>query len=192
MTANDRQRLKIFAVLLAVLATMLWIGGQMRQSPTALPIETANAGETSAFQPDVLSRVQLSSSKWEGLPDSDREPGRRNLFEYGSEPAPPPLDPPTTEPVPDPTAILAAPDVTSAPPPPPPPPPIPFKYSGYAIVDLDSGQIRAFLFDNDMSFGVTEDEVLMGRYRVNQITLTFVEVEDLEFGRRQRLPLIVE
>jgi len=32
----------------------------------------------------------------------------------------------------------------------------------------------------------------MGRYRINTVTEEFVEIEDLEFGRRQRLPLIVQ
>ncbi len=192
MTARDRQRLKILSILLIVLAMTLWVGGQIRQTPTVLAIETAEAREAQTDRSDVLSRAQLASSRLVMLPDQDRELGRRNLFEYGSEPV---AQLPTV--LPDeldqtPPAAAAAPAMTSSPPPPPPPPPIPFKYSGYAIVDLDSGRMQAFLFDDDRSFSVFEEEVLMGRYRINEVTLTFVEVEDLEFGRRQRLPLIVE
>jgi len=195
MTANDRQRLKRLSILLVVLATTLWVGGQIRQTPEVLSVAGAEAGEAQALREDILSRSQLSMNRLNGSPDTTGEAGRRNLFEYGTEPPPPVPDS-----VPDDPGQVSAvgagaqvsPPPQPPPPPPPPPPPIPFKYSGYAIVGLDSGRMQAFLFDNDKSFAVSEDEVLMGRYRVNEVTEAFVEVEDLEFGRRQRLPLIVE
>ncbi len=117
---------------------------------------------------------------------------RRNPFQYALEPVAP--GPPVeVEPAP---ALGAGNSFQSqspaAPPPPPPPPPIPFRYSGFAVVDSLSGNITALLFDADRSFIVSEQEVLMGRYRINEVTEAFVEVEDLEFGRRQRLPLLAQ
>ena len=32
----------------------------------------------------------------------------------------------------------------------------------------------------------------MGRYRIDVITVEYVDIEDLEAGRRERLPLFVE
>jgi hypothetical protein len=43
---------------------------------------------------------------------------------------------------------------------------------------------------NDQHYTVTVGEVLMGRYRVSRISETFVEIEDLEYNRRQTLPVI--
>jgi hypothetical protein len=68
---------------------------------------------------------------------------------------------------------------------------VPFRYSGLSRIGPD-GQLQAWLFDGQRRFGATEQEVLMGRYRVNAITEAFVEVEDLEFNRRQRLPLLAQ
>ena len=68
---------------------------------------------------------------------------------------------------------------------------MPFLYSGYSRVG-DSGQLQAWLFDEGDSYGVIEQEVLMGRYRIDVITVEYVDIEDLEAGRRERLPLFVE
>ena len=124
--------------------------------------------------------------------EGEGDPVRRNPFEYGLEPSPPPMETPLPgEPGGVSSGTMPAP-APSTPPRPPPPPPIPFKYNGYAVIDAEQGRIRAFLFEEDKLFVVSEAEILMGRYRVNRVTETFVEVEDLEFGRRQRLPLIVQ
>jgi hypothetical protein len=59
---------------------------------------------------------------------------------------------------------------------------------------VGDGPIRAYLFDVDGSrrFEVTEAEVLLGRYRIVTVEAGFVEVEDLEFDRTERLPRIEE
>src|SRR5262249_20101720 len=80
-----------------------------------------------------------------------------------------------------------------APPAPPPralPPPIPLKYQGYAVSTVPGGTITAFLADDSRHYNVTVGEVLMGRYRILGISDKTVDVEDLEFKRRQSLPIV--
>ena len=51
--------------------------------------------------------------------------------------------------------------------------------------------MTAFLVDDAARhYNVTVGEVLMGRYRVSQISTSSVEIEDLESNRRQTLPLL--
>ena len=188
MTGKNRRRLKILVLLLSVLASTIWIGQQISQTPAASTAQTLGSTPTPPVPATGLSEFEVAGGWMIAPGEGEGAPVRRNPFEYGPEPLPPP---PATPLPGEPGG--ASPAAMPAPPaPPPPPPPIPFKYNGYAVIDAERGQIRAFLFEEDKLFLVSEAEVLMGRYRVNQITETFVEVEDLEFGRRQRLPLIVQ
>jgi len=51
--------------------------------------------------------------------------------------------------------------------------------------------MTAFLTDDaSRHYNVMPSEILMGRYRINQISTASVEVEDLETNRRQTLPLL--
>ncbi len=190
MTGKNRQRLKILVLLLILLASTIWIGEQINQTPEASP---AQSGQTPTVPvgPTGLSDIEIAGSWMIAHGEGEGNPVRRNPFEYGLEPLPlPPESPLPGEPGGASPAAMPVPAPSA--PPPPPPPPIPFKYNGYAFIGAERGQIRAFLFEEDKLFLVSEAEVLMGRYRVNRVTETFVEVEDLEFGRRQRLPLIVQ
>ncbi len=192
MMGKDRQRLKILAILLAVLASTLWIGEQINPTPGASTAQTPGSAPTPPVPTTGLSEIEVTGGWMIGLGEGAGDPVRRNPFEYGPEALPPASETPLPgEPGGDFPAAVPSP-APQAEPPPPPPPPIPFKYNGYAVIDAERGRIRAFLFEEDKLFSVSENEVLMGRYRVNQVTETFVEVEDLEFGRRQRLPLIVQ
>jgi hypothetical protein len=184
MKPIDRQRLKILAILLAVLAATLWVGQRIYDLPAAAADQNAPQGEAQSLDLDleaVLSGARASGRVPPAQSDSSGA-ARRNPFEYGPQPAPE-----RTAPAPAATAPTLPPPPVVPPPPPPPPPPIPFSYVGMSRIG--GGQLQAWLFDDRQRFGVTEQEVLMGRYRINTITETFVEVEDLEFGRRQRLPL---
>jgi hypothetical protein len=54
-----------------------------------------------------------------------------------------------------------------------------------------NSSLTAFLADDfARHYNVTVGEVLMGKYRVSQITDATVEIEDLEASRRQTLPLL--
>jgi hypothetical protein len=128
----------------------------------------------------------------------------RNPFSFKVEivtaPPPPPLPPPIPPP----------------PPPPPPQPPrggggptstaavvpniptIPLTYTGYARDDAN--ELVAFLETNGQGgapvghYNLREDDFLLGRIRVNKITLESVEVEDMDQAenarnRKQSIPI---
>ncbi len=61
---------------------------------------------------------------------------------------------------------------------------------GFAAVNTPDRGLTAFLDDGSRHYNVTTGEVLMGRYRITRISDASVEVEDLEYNRRQTLPLL--
>jgi hypothetical protein len=75
-----------------------------------------------------------------------------------------------------------------APPPPPPPPtppaPIPLKYYGYSAIRPD-GKRTAYFMDGEDILEAIEGTTLKGRYRIVQIGLDKVLVEDMLEKRRQ-------
>ena len=191
MSPDNRQNLKIFLILFVVLAATFWIGREISKVPVASPDGSGNPALAESRGGALAAPQALS--EWLDDPASGviGENGR-NPFQYGLEPAPPPpdvsVDPESSSSDAE-APVQTPPEI--APPAPPPPPPIPFRYNGYAVVD-STGRINALLFDEDRGFIVSAQDVLMGRYRVNQVTEMFVEIEDLEFGRRQRLPLTIQ
>jgi hypothetical protein len=190
MDPNDRQRFKILFILLAVLAATVWVGRETYQVLLS-PLSVGDA--PIASEPDRVDALATGSRAADRLSDvSVLEDGpRRNPFQYGSEPTPQAsLSDEYLSSTPEPGDAPQAPGVVALPPS-PPPPPIPFGYNGYAFVDQD-GEIKALLFDSERSFVVSAQDVVMGRYGIRSITEEYVEVEDLEFERLQRLPLITQ
>ncbi len=188
MNATDRQRLKILGILVVLLGITFWVGRQIYDVP-ALTNPVAGPGSIVSSSETALADLDLSV-EWTGTA-ADAWPSasqRRNPFEYGPEPAPEVPVQPALPPV---TAAPPQPFQPALPPPEPSPSPIPLRYSGYSTVG-DSGQLQAWLFDEGDSYGVIEQEVLMGRYRIDVITVEYVDIEVLEDGRRERLPLFVE
>jgi hypothetical protein len=194
MTKQDRQKLSIFIVLLAVLGLTLALGYRMYPTASAgdVPLpESKKSAALPATSDGARIRLDLVEK-----PEGSQEAGRKNPFQYGQAPAPPP-PPGTTARTVDsalPPGVQAAP-VASAPiipPPPPPPPPIPLRFEGFAVINSAAagGQLRAFLSDQARHYNVEVGEVLMGRYRITRISDSSVEVEDLEYKRRQVLPLV--
>ena len=191
MDPNDRQRFKILFILLVVLAATVWVGSQIYPGRSPAPASVIDAATVSEpGRVDALATEGMAADRLNEVSVLDDGPGR-NPFQYGSEPAPQasPSDVALAS-TSEPGDSTQAPAVV-APPSTLPPPPIPFRYNGYAFVDLNR-EITALLFDSERSFVVSAQDVVMGRYRINTVTEEFVEVEDLEFGRRQRLPLITQ
>jgi hypothetical protein len=191
MSRRDRQRLSIFVVLIAVLVLTVVLAYRMNtpavtsavQSPETKPATKAPTANDARIRLDIVEN-----------PDTAHDIGQKNLFQYGQRrvPSGPSSSggrgttpeaklpaPPVTQPVPV---------VPQAPPAPPPPPPIPLKYTGFAVV---SSSLTAFLTDDSgvKHYNVSAGEVLMGRYRISQITDKTVEIEDLQVPRRQTLVL---
>lgn len=184
MSPKDRQRAKILLILIIVLVATAWVGRRIDQIP-----ESGAEGGVSDLVVSSLAEVRVPSGLTMSLQDPAANPTRRNPFAYGPEPLPPRAS------APPPQAV--APPVQRQPPPPPappPPPPIPFRYAGYVALDDQGGRLTALLVDSNASrhFTVFKGETLLGRYRILELTQAFIEVEDLEFNRRQRMPLIIQ
>jgi hypothetical protein len=188
---KDQQKLGILIVLLIVLGVTIGFGYFKNQPATAASVQTPPQ-KTSANPPapnDARIMVELVEK-----PDSGQEIGSRNLFQYRQAPAPP---------LPPPPRGGSAPNVNTAPPPqpvvtppvvrpgPPMPPPIALKYQGFAATNAQNRGLTAFLADDARHYNVTVGEILMGRFRIASISDKSVEVEDLEYNRRQSLPLLV-
>ena len=199
MSKQDRQKFSILVVLLVVLGMTAVLGYRMNQPPTTAAVQVPET-KTSANPPaptDARIRLDLIE-KAEG---SQEEIGRKNVFQYQKPPASrPPVPgsggsasttPGPEQPAPPSAGLPPTTSGSSASAAPPGPPPIPLKYQGYAAESAPGGQMTAFLTDDaSRHYNVTPSEILMGRYRINQISTASVEVEDLETNRRQTLPLL--
>jgi hypothetical protein len=132
---------------------------------------------------DLLAKVQAV----------EPEGGARSLFQFSE--APPAEVKPTTVGVIIPATRMIGPQ---PPPPPPgpvvkppeaPPPPITLKFYGYSTPRAD-GQKRAFFLDGDDIFVAAEGEMVKKRYRVVQIGVNSVIMEDTQYkNNRQTLIL---
>ena len=73
--------------------------------------------------------------------------------------------------------------------PPPPPPPIDLKFFG---TETSGGQRKAFLLHGDDIFIAGAGEIVDRRYRIVNILLNSVVVEDMPNNNKQSLPLAVQ
>jgi len=192
MTKQDRQKLSILIVLVAVLGLTIVLGYRMNQPDTTNAVQ-APPTKTSENPPSpVDAKLRLDLVEKES---GEENAGKKNVFEYHQAPVP---TPPVVQRGPVPPSVSRPPDIAMNPggvlprPPvgPPPPPPIPLKYQGYAASTAQGGGFTAFLADDSRHYNVTVGEVLMGRYRVLGISDKTVDIEDLEFKRRQSLPIV--
>ncbi len=194
MTSQDRKKLSVFVVLLAVLAFTVVLGYRMSQ-PVAAGQAPEQATKTSVNPPaatDATIRLDLLK------PDAAGEDiGKKDVFRYRQ--APPPSSaisrsgPPQMASSQSGSGPGAPPPFQArpaGPPPPAPPPPIPLKYQGFATEGRPGGGFTAFLADDTRHYNVNVGEVLMGRYRILAISDKGVDVEDLQYNRRQTLPLL--
>ena len=202
MNKQDRQKLRILIVLLVVLGMTAVLGYRMNRPSTTAAVQVPET-KTSA-NPPAATDARIRLDLIEKADGSKEEIGRKNVFQYQRPPAPPRPSGPgasgpggsaSMTPVPSPSVPSGGlppsggrPTTVVAP---PGPPPIPLKYQGYAVENSPGGQTTAFLTDDtSRHYNVTRGDILMGRYRINQISLASVEVEDLENNRRQTLPLL--
>jgi hypothetical protein len=191
MTKQDRQKFSILIVLLGVLGVTMLFVYRMNQPQTTAAVQVAET-KTAANPPTSTNAARIRLDLIEKTDDPDEGIGKRNLFQYQQAPPPPPVSPRAgspgnvgTAPPPPPVTV----PVVVRPPGPPPPPPITLKYTGFATTTANPGY-TAFIGDDSRHYNVTVGEVLMGRFRIAAITEKSVEIEDLEYNRRQTLPLL--
>jgi len=199
MSKQDRQKFSILIVLLVVLGMTAVLGYRMNQPPTTAAVQVPETKISANPPAPTDARIRLDLiEKAEG---SQEEIGRKNVFQYQKPPASrPPVPgsggsasttPRPEQPAPPSVGLPPTTSGSSASAAAPGPPPIPLKYQGYAAESAPGGQMTAFLTDDaSRHYNVTPSEILMGRYRINQISTASVEVEDLETNRRQTLPLL--
>jgi len=197
MSKRDRQKLSILIILLAVLALTMVLGYRMDRPATTAAVQIPEPKTSANLPAPTDARIRLDLVE---KPQGPEEIGRKNVFQYGQLPAPPAPGQRGGSTATTPPGPSSPPGSPGSPPTgtrptgpigPPPPPPIPLKYPGYAIETSPGGRMTAFLVDDaSRHYNVTIGEVLMGRYRVTQISTTLVEIEDLESNRRQILPLL--
>lgn len=191
MTKGDQQKFGILAVLLAVFGVTAVFGYRMTRPPALVAAPAAVQKISVNLPPQDGAHIRLDLL--ENPEGADLDIGKKNLFQYRQAPLPPPpagthVGPP----------LNSAPPIPLAPPaavkPPanftPPPPPIPLKFQGFGVVETPDRTMHAFLADDVRHYDVTVGEILMGRYRIISINDKSVEVEDLQFNRRQTLPYL--
>jgi hypothetical protein len=190
MTKQDRQRLVFLMVLLVVLGFTLAMGNRISRSPDTAAVQAPERKGASAAPTQTDARIRLDLLD---RPEGSETLGKNNLFQYRTRAANAKTSgasagsqPPQTSP---PLAIQTTPTRPTGP---PPPPPIALKYRGFAYVDPDRKALTGFIGDDTRHFNAVEGEVLMGKYRITRITESAIELEDLEFNRRQTLPLTTQ
>jgi hypothetical protein len=190
--SKDRQKLSILVVLLGVLGLTLVLAYRMNRPASTAAVQSPETKITVNPPTDSEARIRLDLVENPEPPDA----GRTNVFRYREGHAaaetsipgarggnPQPSLPPPSVVTPPPSQVVSRPPV-------PGPPPIPLKYQGFAVVNSPTPRFTAFLQDDSQRhFNVSVGEVLLGRYRIAAITDTFVDIEDLQFNRRQVLPL---
>lgn len=184
--AGNKKQLITMGVLLAVLAAVLiYEFAGSGTSSAAPPVSSAHAakggrpGTATAVENDLDPTVHLAT-----LEASRRvkyEPGR-NIFQMEAPKIEQPKFPVRAQ-APQPTPPLTP--VT------PPPPPIPLKFYGFANKPGEAKRI--FLAEGDQQnstvFIAKQGDIVDRRYRVVQIAATSVEIEDVLYNHKQRIPL---
>jgi hypothetical protein len=194
MSKQNRQKLSILIVLLVVLGLTIVLAYRMNEPETTSAVQQP---QPPAPRPPVSEKAPAEAKLRLDLVEKEnggQGAGKRDVFQYQQ--TPPPAATSATQrgsispgSRPD-IALAPVPPRPPGPPSPPPPPPIPLKYQGYAVSSVPGGAFTAFLADDSRHYNVTVGEVLMGRYRILGISDKTVDVEDLEFKRRQSLPIV--
>ena len=133
-----------------------------------------------ALHLDLLAKLQAVEAGAAG----------RNLFQYGSAPAPPAATQPLPTNVPkipvNEAGPAAPPQGPVTPPPPPSPALLTFKYYGLKI-SRASGVKLAFLLDGEDIIVAGENEIVKKRYRVVRIMPASVVMEDMQGNGQQTI-----
>lgn len=168
----------LLGVVIAALASWwLWPAGKL---PLARPrLET---GPTPPPIPNVdLARLDR--------PRPDADAGRRNLFDFGSAPAPPPVAPPVVVATPpaqgrpglDPLDAAGAPVVPTL-------PPLNVRYIG-SVENAAGVKVAVLVTDRQEVLTGQPGQVIANRYRIARIGLESLDLEDVATGQSRRLPL---
>ncbi len=146
-------------------------------------------------EPDLASiDPTLRMDLFQRVQSVEREGGERNLFQFGSAPAPespkvdaPKIVPKTPQQVAQEQAQQQAQQSGAVK---PAPVPIALKFYGYLSQKGEAARRRAFLLDGDDIIVAEEGEVVRKRYKIVRININSVVVEDTQSSNTQTLPLV--
>lgn len=188
MSKTKRERI-ILGLLVTVLLFALWrvwgsFGGSGSVPDSGARI-SAVSGSSPGVDTDSFDAVEISSN-WADTISGGGNGDARDPFRYAPVPTPRAAPPP---------APPEPPRETFRQPPPqrpvePPPAPLPLRYVGYGRSGGSGADPKAILMDNDgVPYPAAAGDTVLGRYRVQEFDQEFAVVEDLQSGRRERLPV---
>ena len=166
----------VLGVLFAVLLVVAYFAIPRNESaPDAVPAATFNDRFTPlnvdnpALRMDILKR--FLALEYKGV--------HRNIF---SASAPPPPAPPVAQKPPEPAQPVT--------PPPPPPLTVDAKYFGY-VSDMNGSHRKAFFAtsNNEDVIIAGEGDTFLGRFRIDRLTNTSADVEEVYSGRHTTMAL---
>lgn len=174
---SRRNQLVLLTGLLLVLAYFAydWVRPKTPVAATSAIDQTFRplAVENPALRVDLLA--DLKKLEYQGT--------GRNIF--SAAPPPPPAPSPAA------LAAAAAAAAKAAPPAGPPPPPpltVPATFFGY-VTDAQTGTRRAFFSEGDDVYVVGVGDLLLGRFRLVQISNSTAELEETASGRRTTMTM---
>jgi len=170
---------KKLAWLLALVAVLVGVNLYRPSSPAPTGVTAGVASPTGRSRTRGEARIPDARLQLERLEHANRVAAadiERNIFEYGSAPAPP--------------RRVGKPQMEEPPgPPPPAPEPRPsLRFFGFAEGGT-AGRPRALLTDGEEIYVAMEGDLVLGRYRLLRVQSSSVEVEDITRKRRWVLPL---
>jgi len=171
---KNRRALVVLALLTSVAVWLLFFRGS--DAPPAGSAPGAASGAQRASDVPWINLARLSRE------NPAVSLGRRNLFVYGPVIPPPTVPPPPTD-VPPPTEMMPQ---TPGTPVPPPPVQINLKFIG--VVKAENGpRIAVLMTEQKEILHGREGDVLAGRYKVVQIGLESVKVQEVVSGQEQTI-----
>jgi hypothetical protein len=170
-----KSREKVLLGLLGVVALGVAYN-RLRASPLS-PSSTRRA--EAAAPTETVPRIDLARL---GREHAETTAGRRNIFDYGVPPTPPPTPP----------APVTAPPVTEAAAATPPPvarlPPLNLKFIG-SVENAKGVRVAVLLTDRNEVLTGQPGEVVANRYKISKIGFESVDLEEVGSGQVRRIPL---
>ena len=174
MVNTNRGALALLAVLIAVAIWFFFFRDSSAPAPQAAAARPAAGRKTLELAWINVERLTAENPVV--------SLGRRNIFEYQA--TPPPL-PPSTMPSEE-VAMNTAPPTPPGPTPTPPPPPIQLKFMG-VIKAKDGPRIAVLQTEQKEILHGREGDVLAGRYKIVEIKLESIDVQEVGSGHKQTL-----
>jgi len=175
LTIKPRERVALGVLGLVIVGVAFT---RLRASPLS-PSSTQRAD--AAAPTETVPRIDLARL---GREHPESTAGRRNIFDYGVPPTPPPTPPPPTTLPPVTEAAEAVPTA----PPVPRLPPLNLKFIG-SVENAKGVRVAVLLTDRNEVLTGQPGEVVANRYKISKIGFESVDLEEVGSGQVRRIPL---